>query len=60
MTLECPAGLNGFDLTGLGNSNLGHLLEGTETDKTALPNGITGRGLTDVEPICVGSIPETL
>ena len=45
----CATGLTRFDVTGLGNSNLGHSFEGTETDTTKLPNGIIGRGLSDTE-----------
>jgi hypothetical protein len=45
----CATGLTRFDVTGLGNSNLGHSFEGTETDKTKLPNGIIGRELSPVE-----------
>ncbi|WP_319798180.1 di-heme-cytochrome C peroxidase [Nitrobacter sp.] len=45
----CATGLTRFDVTGLGNSNLGHSFEGTETDKTKLSNGVIGRGLTDAE-----------
>ena len=46
---ECATGLTRFDATGLGNSNLGHSFEGTETDTTKLPNGVIGPGLTDAE-----------
>lgn len=45
----CATGLTRFDATGLGNSNLGHSFEGTEADKTKLPNGVIGRGLNDTE-----------
>lgn len=45
----CAAGITRFDVTGLGNSNLGHSFEGAETDKTKLPNGVIGRGLTEAE-----------
>jgi hypothetical protein len=45
----CARGLTTFDVTGLGNSNLGHSFEGTEADKTRLPNSVIGRGLSDAE-----------
>lgn len=47
--ISCATGLTQFDATGLGNSNLGHSFEGTESDKTKLPAGIIGRGLSNDE-----------
>jgi hypothetical protein len=47
--IVCASGLTRFDVTGLGNSNLGHSFEGTEADKTKLPNGVIGRGLSGPE-----------
>jgi hypothetical protein len=46
---DCEAGLSQFDSTQLGNSNLGHSFEGTESDVRKLPPGTIGRGLTPAE-----------
>jgi hypothetical protein len=45
--VSCAAGLTKFDTTQLGNSNLGHSFEGTETDVKKLPDGIIGPQLSD-------------
>jgi mono/diheme cytochrome c family protein len=46
---SCGTGVTRFDVTGLGNSNLGHSFQGTETDKDKLPAGVLGRALTPSE-----------
>ena len=46
---SCARGLTAFDATQLGNSNLGHSFEGTETEPRKLPPGIIGRALTPSE-----------
>ena len=45
----CGAGLTRFDATQLGNSNLGHSFEGSETEKRKLPLGVIGRELKPEE-----------
>jgi hypothetical protein len=45
----CAAGLTRFDTTELGNSNLGHSFEGSETDKRYLRAGVVGPELTGPE-----------
>jgi hypothetical protein len=45
--LPCAIVLTTFDATEPGSSNLGHLFEGTETDKR--PPGVIGRALTSDE-----------
>ena len=47
--LPCATGLTTIDVNELGNSNLGHSFEGTETDVRKLPPGIIGRALTNGE-----------
>ena len=42
----CATGLTTFDATELGNSNLGHSFEGTETEIRRRPRGVIGPALT--------------
>jgi RoxA-like, cytochrome c-like len=58
--VTCASGLTKVDARELGNSNLGHSFQGTETDKSKLPAGVLGRALTPDERAALVEYLKTL